>query len=466
MSDAFVGRAADLKRLKEHLVSARRGPGRLLSIRGRRQVGKSRLITQFIEDANVPHLFATGAQQANVAEDLARFREDIRKSCTLPGRDKLLEADFPNWERALREVADALPSGPAIVVLDEFPWMIQGDPGLEGTMQKLWDRVFEDRRVLFILIGSDLTVMEMLGRYDRPLYGRAREMVVRPFHIGDTAGMLGLDGRRAADAFDAQLVTGGYPRLLLQWTRRRSLRSFITDQLSDENSDVAVSGQRILTSEFPSDVQATRVLRAIGAGERTFRGIANDSAVAGATLSRSLDLLQTKHVVAVDQPTSLRPSTEPRYRVDDPFLRFWLRLVEPGLPDMARGRPDVAVERFWEGWQAYRGRAVEPLVRDSLTRLAVHGAGFVGGWWPRNNNPEVDLVGVDRADRPRQVSFVGSIKWREKDPFDQRDLAVLIDQRTVVPGAAAAPLVVASRRGCRVDEVECFTPDRLLEAWT
>ena len=72
------------------------------------------------------------------------------------------------WEPALRLVAAALPDGPAIVVLDEFPWLLERDPGLEGTLQKLWDTVFEARPVLLVLIGSDRSMMEALSAHDRP----------------------------------------------------------------------------------------------------------------------------------------------------------------------------------------------------------------------------------------------------------------------------------------------------------
>lgn len=465
MNSDFVGRADDLGKLRAHLGALRRGRGRLLTVRGRRQAGKSRLVTEFVAHAGVPHLFTTGSRQLSTGEDLERFSQDAA-SCTLPGKDLLTSGVWSNWEQALRAVAAALPDGPAIVVFDELPWLIESDPGLEGTLQKLWDSAFEKRQVLFILIGSDLSVMEMLTEYGRPLYGRAKEMEVSPFDVHDTARMLGLDDGQAAEAFDAYLVTGGYPRLLAEWPRAGGLRRFVNSQLNDDNSDLAVVGQRILDAEFPPDSQAAQVLRVIGSGERGYRNIASQANIQTASLSRALAVLQTKRVVAVDQPTSIKPANEPRYRVADPYLRFWLRFIEPALPDVSRGRSDIAQERLWNGWEAYRGRAIEPIVREALTRLGVAGSGFVGGWWPRNNNPEVDLVGVDRPDKSRRVTFVGSIKWRQKEPFGPRDLDLLRAHQAVVPGGASAPLLVVSRSGAIVDEVECVTPDRLLEAWT
>ena len=49
-------------------------------------------------------------------------------------------------------------------------------------------------------------------------------------------------------------------------------------------------------------------------------------------------------------------------------------------------------------------------------------AQYVGGYWTRKGDVEVDLVGAEEKVRPKRVAFVGSIKWRERIPFGGRDL--------------------------------------------
>ncbi len=178
-----------------------------------------------------------------------------------------------------------------------------------------------------------------------------------------------------------------------------------------------------------------------------------------------------KRVVAADLPVSTRPAREPRYRVADPYLRFWLRFIEPALPDIARGRCDLALARLREMWLDYRGRAVEPLVRASLERLAASdprlaGTAVIGGYWTRTGNVEVDLVGVDQWPGASRVTAVGSIKWRDRNPFDQRDLADLAAHRADVPGGSDAPLIAVSRSGCTAgDLAAAYGPDDLVSAW-
>jgi hypothetical protein len=473
--DAFVGREQDLARLDRVLGDVQGGRATMLSVRGRRQVGKSRLVSEFVSRSDVPQLFVTGSRQASLAGDLESFRQDALLNCTLPGADLLTASPFPTWEQALRAVAAALPPDrPSIVVLDEFPWLLEHDPGLDGTLQKLWDRRFESLPVLMILVGSDLSVMELLTEHSRPLFGRARPLVVGPLSVRDSGRLAGLDLGSAAgcaDTLDGFLLTGGYPRLVARWGSAGSVAHLIEDGLADESTDLVSTGQRVMDAEFPSDTQAATVLRSIGAGERAFSAIASRVGLSATSVDRALTALRSKRVVTVDTPVSSRPAPRlARYRVADPYLRFWLRFVEPGVADIRRGRPDLAVARVHRDWSAYRGRAVEPIVRESLTRLAAEdpalgGAELIGGWWPRTNDPEVDLVGVAPAHASSEVAFVGSIKWRERVPFDDDDLRRLAVHRSHVPGAEASSLIAVSRSGSTARPDALYGPTELVAAW-
>lgn len=467
----FVGRKGELDRLQHHLDAVQSdGQGRLLSVRGRRQAGKSRLLTEFADRSGLPQLFFTGSRLAPLANELAAFAVAATWS-SLPGHQLFESVTLDGWAAAFRLLASALPDdGPAIVVLDEFPWLVESDPSIEGTLQTAWDRLFESKPVLFVLVGSDLAMMEALTTYERPLFGRPKELVVQPFSLGDTARMIGADD--AGVAIDAQLVTGGYPRLCLEWRGAPSVADFFKRQFADESSDLVVVGRNILAAEFPRELQARQLLSAIGAGERSNKAIRARAGIPSASLHRVLELLnETKRVVAVDLPVSTRPSNDPRYRVADSYLRFWLRFVEPLLPDIARGRADLALSRVGDSWPDYRGRAVEPLVRESLERLAADDpvlaeSSTIGGYWTRTGDVEVDVVGVDQWPKARRVPVVGSIKWREQGPFTRRDLAALAAHRDHVPGAEEAALVAVTRSGSTAQDLDAvYTPDDLLAAW-
>ncbi len=108
---SFIGRRDELARLGRYLDDVRSdGQGRLLVVRGRRQVGKSRLVTEFCAHAGVPVLFSTASRQGSARDDLDRFAADVARESDLPGAELFIDAAPPHWEAALRMVAAGLPT--------------------------------------------------------------------------------------------------------------------------------------------------------------------------------------------------------------------------------------------------------------------------------------------------------------------------------------------------------------------
>jgi AAA+ ATPase superfamily predicted ATPase len=421
-----------------------------------------------VERAGVPYLYFTASAQPTIEADLRLFTEAATES-DLPGAD-LFDGQQPTtWDAALRLLAAAVPvDQPSIVVLDEMPYLISTDPGFEGTLQKIFDRELSRRPVLLVCIGSDLAMMEALNDYGRPFHQRATELVIPPLSPADVADMLGLS---AAEAFDAYLVSGGLPLILDEWPAGGSVADFLAEALTDPTSALLVSGERALAAEFPGDSHARQVLGAIGSGEVSYQRIARAAGgTAQATLSRALQVLTDKRIVESSLPLSTQPSRETRYSVADPYLRFWLAFVGPYFAEIERGRGDLTVARAERSWTSWRGRAIEPVIREALRRLPPgklpNGTDVIGGYWTRSNNPEVDLIGADQAPVASKLSLVGSVKWLENRPFDSHDLARLIDHRFAVPGTdESTSLLVVSRSGANTDGAEVLGPEDLLTAW-
>ncbi len=466
----FVGRErelASLERMLQRVAEGGRGdrPGRAVLMRGRRRVGKSRLVEEFAERAGVPYLFFTASAQPSMEADLALFSEAALASEL---SDAFADQSPKSWDAALRLLASALPEDrPSVVVLDEMPYLLANDRGFEGTLQKLFDRELSRRQVLLVCIGSDLAMMEALNEYGRPFHQRATEMVVPPLNPAEVATMLDL---APADAFDAYLVTGGLPLILDEWPRGASPAGYLQEAVTDPTSALLVSAERALAAEFPVEAQARNVLAAIGSGERSFTLIGRAAGgVPQASLTRALHLLTSKRLVEAAVPVSARPSRDTRYFIADPYLRFWLTFLGPHIAEIERGRGDLVLRRITASWTSWRGRAIEPLIRESLRRLPdvlPDGTAVVGAYWTRTNDPEIDIVGADREPVAKRITCVGSVKWLESRPFDVHDLARLIVHRGRLPGADdSTPLVAVSRSGTGVDGVRTLGPDDLIGAW-
>lgn len=450
-SGAFVGRERQLAVLAQELDGVRRsGRGAFVLLRGRRRIGKSRLVSEFLDRHDVPSVFFAAGQQPP-GQELARFAEAVARS-DLPAAAAVASGtSFASWEAALTTLAATSRGQAFVVVLDELPYLLARDPGLEAQLQHTWDRVLEAAPVLLVAIGSDLSSMAALTSYGRPLYGRpTRELVLQPLSVGEVGGLLGL---APAEAFDAALVVGGFPLVARSWPPGAGVMEFLRAALADPTSPLIVTAERALAAEFP-DPLAGAVLRAVGAGEATFGGVGRATGIPATTLRRILDLLRDKGAVAEERPLSARPAPKTaRLRIADPYLRFWLRFVAPGLEEIERGRPDLALERVAQGWPAYRGSAVEPLVRAALDRLLPDArlgvAQRVGAYWTRAADVEVDLVGTAGTPARPTVVFVGSVKWRDREPLGRRDVIDLQRARERVPGADADTLLVAVSRDGR-----------------
>jgi AAA+ ATPase superfamily predicted ATPase len=467
----FIGRDQELRTLRRALdeVRAEVGaaqPGRCVLMRGRRRVGKSTLVEEFLAREAVPHLFFTAA--GGSAEDELAELLDAAAGSSLPDRSLFAEETPNQWNAAFRLLAEILPDdAPSVVVIDEVPYLMERVDAFEGLLQRAWDRLLSRKPVLLLLVGSDLSMMEALNSYDRPFHQRGREMVVGPLTPADIGEMLDLE---PAAAFDAALITGGLPLICREWQAGASMWDFLEAALENPISALLVSAERSLAAEFPPQAMGRDVLRAIGSGERTFTNIARAAGgIAHSTLSRSADLLSDKRVVAAELPISLRPSKERRYRVADPYLRFWLAFLDPHMAEIERMRGDLTLARIREQWTSWRGRAVEPLVRESLARIlpdrGLPAAPAVGGYWTRSNDVEVDLVGADRQPVAKRLLFLGSVKWLETAPFDAHDLAALHKHRAVLTDEPV-PLVAVSRSGVTCSGLQAaFGPEDLLRAW-
>ena len=291
---------------------------------------------------------------------------EVLATSNLPGAPLGEGAAPTTLTAALRLIAAALPDSPAIVVIDEAPWLLEGIKGGAGELQRVWDKDLSQKPVLLLLLGSDLEMMQELNNPDQPFYGRGREMMLKELNPAEIANWTGLSGIRA---FDAYLLTGGQPLIAEDWQPMMAPIEFIKKSLSSPLSALATEGVRV--------------------------------------------------------------------------LRFWLAFMQPSLGDIDRGRADLAIARFSKGYQAWRGRAIEPIVREALKILLPDddwpNTREIGGWWPRNNIPEIDLVGSDG--RPaHNISFVGTIKWRERAGIADHDVAEL------AKAAVRCPVSPRSRR--------------------
>lgn len=461
MAEGFVGRRRELALLRAELAAVGAdpaAPGRAVLLRGRRRVGKSRLLEEVARASGVPAVVHQCARNSPPDRALAAIAHAVATS-DLPDASIAADNRPGTLVAALTLLAAALPDDrPSLVVLDDVPWLLAAVEGAGGMLRRAWDRALSRKPVLLVLAGADLGAMEALAAPGGPFEGRAAELLLEPLGPREVAEVTGAD---AVTAVDAALVTGGLPLVVAEWRPGDTATAFLRRSFASPLSALVATGPRALDPELTP--LARDVLAAVARGAGTFTAIQQACGGSGglkaASLSRVLSALVAARAVAQDLPLSTADARHPRYRVADPGLAFWLRFVEPALPEIDRGRADLAAARVARDWATWRDAAVLPLVRDAVGRLlADDGAQVVGGWWPRSGSPAVDLVAADARPAGR-VGAVGVVAWRTDRPLGPGDVDALARDAVAVPGVTAAtPLVGVCPAGA--------DDPRLAHAWT
>ena len=238
---------------------------------------------------------------------------------------------------------------------------------------------------------------------------------LNPAAVGDALNL------QAADAIDAYLLSGGLPGILRAWPDSVPALEFAERECADPASPLFGVPEAGLLAEFPAPDVTRRVIEAVGGGDRTH---ANIAAEAGSRAG------------AIPSGT----------------LRFHLAIGRAAHELSRRGRVTAAETLINRRWASWRGRAVEPVIREALTLAAADfpwpEATAVGGWWNRAFDPEVDLIGAGRVPVARKLWYAGSVKWLGH-PFGTRELGELQRAAPQVPGfdPGETALIGVSRTG-------------------
>jgi hypothetical protein len=157
----FVNRADELARLRGCYES---DSADLVVIFGRRRLGKTELIQESLGDREDAIVYQ--ATETTQQLQIDAFVDDATES--YPGIDRIEN----EWESLLGYLGEQ----DAIIVLDEFPYLIDADGSLPSVIQRLWDQELQETGATLVLVGSSISMMEeatLLG--NSPLYGRFTE---------------------------------------------------------------------------------------------------------------------------------------------------------------------------------------------------------------------------------------------------------------------------------------------------
>jgi AAA+ ATPase superfamily predicted ATPase len=415
----FVGRKRELQTLEKLLQSPQAG---LLILYGRRRVGKTWLVTHFLEQHQDIHAFYWMATTHNEAYQLRDFSQAILRHDPRLAAPPTPDFTFAGWEDALNHLADivVLNTQSHLIILDEFTYLLRNEPAISSVFQKVWDhRLSKIPQLKLALTGSLIGMMaRQVISYQAPLYGRATSQIrLRPLPYAALTELF--PERTAVERVSIYGVTGGVPAYLELFTRTNDFKSALQGHGLDAGSILLSDPPVILYEQLQDPQSYESVLSAIAGGFHQWSDIAKMAIVTDTALGHYLKVLQELEIIEKREPIFSRPSGKRgRYYMRDHFLRFYYRFIVPQLGNIARDYQEVAVDRIEAELQPFLGTHVfEELCQEWVWAAAAAGQldfrpEEVGSYWRVHRSQGVQLDVVAAAPREKKL-LIGEAKWSQ-----------------------------------------------------
>jgi len=399
----FIDREKELAFLEEKW---REPKAQHIVLWGKRRVGKTELVKQFMKGK--PHVYFL-SESTNEPEQLRKFSAAIGRFFEEP----LLETrGFAEWEEAFRYIRDKKKR--FVLVVDEFPYLIESNRAIPSLFQKAWDEYWSKSDIFLILLGSSIAMMEteVLG-YRSPLYGRRTgQWKVDPMTFAAVSNF------RKRKPFEDRLmhyaIAGGIPAYWLQFPNDKDFFKNMKDHVLKKGQILYEEVEFLLREELREPRYYLALLQAIAQGKRKLSEIVNATGLTQPLANKYLGVLSDLKLVERELPvTEEKPlkSKKGLYRITDEFCQFWLKFVFPRRGELEMDRVDLVVNDIKNGLPHHLASVYEKVAMEIILAHADRLFPFtkIGRWWEKNE--EIDIVGIN----PDLNSILfAEIKWTEK----------------------------------------------------
>ncbi|MEZ5336024.1 MAG: ATP-binding protein [Methanolobus sp.] len=406
----FINRKDELEYIENEFL---KGDFRFLSVIGRRRLGKTRFLEEFLKGKKgycyvlVPELNSHDARL-----ELARaFHEKFGISYLgVPSWDEIFEALFLH---SLKERV--------IVVFDEFQRFSRIDKSVYSYLQKHIDRSAASSKLFLVVSGSSIGMMHQIFEYASPLYGRRTGQM-----LFDAFSFAALEDWFAEMPIDMRVyiytIYGGTPKYLEE-AESTYLEENIRKLLL--RTGVLYSEPEVLLkTELRDSNTYFNILKNIASGISRSSEIAGSSGIKSTSIDYYLNILiNDLDLVKKESPVCDKKSSRKAiYRISDNYFRFWFRFMYPNISELEIGTYERVLEKTENELDTFTAPVFEDICRQFMIEMNRRGSlpftfEKIGRQWgkfrgePGKNTYEIDLVAINSAEK--QVLFC-ECKWHKQ----------------------------------------------------
>ena len=410
----FLGREKEILVLEKEYNR----DGGFVVIYGRRRIGKTTLIKQFIKSKTAFYFLATKEVES---QSMKRFAGVIARTT---GNSVLQKAAFSDWLDLFQAVADYKPNEKKVLVIDEFPYLVKVNDSFPSILQNAWDEILKDSNVMLILCGSLISMMKKHAlSYESPLYGRrTAQMRIAPLPFTTVYENQKLSFEEAAEQYS---ITGGVPKYMEFFSDGQPLYEQIKENVLSKNGFLYEEPNFLLTDEVQVPTNYFSIIKVIADGNHKLGTIAGILGLETSALTPYLKTLSELGFIEKQVPVTERNAEKTRkglYFISDNFLRFWFRYVYPYKGELELDNTQISLDEldkdFKEKFVAF---AYEDICKEIFARLCSDNAidftpSKIGSYWlnDKSGNTQIDVMAVDTVNKRL---FAGECKYHNQ-PID------------------------------------------------
>jgi AAA+ ATPase superfamily predicted ATPase len=378
---------------------------------GRRRVGKSELIKQFIKNKKAIYLLSTQEVEKELIESFSAEIAGYFKDSTLK----------VNPFSQFRQVAEYLKDKEKLIlVIDEFPYLIDANKAIPSIIQKYWDTHFMPAGFHIILCGSSIGAMEteVLGRKS-PLYGRRTgQWKVDPLPFKEFAKFF--PNTAFGKLVEFYSITGGIPLYVLEFDGNKTVYENARTAVASRGSLLYQETDIILKEELREPKTYLSILKEISAGRNSLNDLSNALGVERTTLTRYLNTLEELDLIELIKPiTSNQKGRNTIYSLKDNYFKFWFGFIYPFIKELDSFIFDGFELNFKQNFNSYVGKQFEIVCMESVKLANPIKSINAGKWWgayrdmesKERKTAEIDIISIN--EQTKEILFV-ECKWQEK----------------------------------------------------